>query len=129
MFEKHDVKDVFFDRVRAAASKLSRYPLDELRGASGNADDRQVFMLEQRALGEVLAVSKNGEFHCMGYADFLDKWDDAVFKKKLKPMIDFVDGLTPTYAHRWQRLELLSAALEDLRAECRSLLEIETNSA
>ena len=58
MFEQHNDKDRFFDRVREVGSALSRYPLDDLSTVPGGADDRQVFSLEQRALGETMAVRR-----------------------------------------------------------------------
>jgi hypothetical protein len=80
-------------------------------------------------LGETLIRSTESQAGCIGYAEFLDKWDDPAFKKKLKPIIDFVDGLTPSCKYRWRRLELFSMELKGLRAECQRLLKIEVDDS
>lgn len=124
LFEAHDEKDRFFNGLRAAAHKLSGFPLRELKGLPGVEADRQIFTLEQRALGEVLAVAQDDAARCMGYAAFLDRWDDPAFQARLAPMIALLDGLTPDHQHRWQRLRLFATGLDDISAQCRQLLDL-----
>jgi hypothetical protein len=85
LFEKHDLKDAFFERVRAANHKLSGFPLDELQGLSDEDEDRQVFTLEQRAIGELLAINEDNRFYCLGYTRLLDKWIDLAFRERVDP--------------------------------------------
>jgi hypothetical protein len=124
MFEKQDVKDVFFNHVRTAGDKLSRFPLEEMKDLQGGSDDRQVFALQQRVLGEIVAISQDGDPRCMRYAEFLDKYEDVTFGKRLTPMIKFIDGISPDHHWRWKRLDLLSVELDKFDAECRRLLKI-----
>jgi len=124
LFKKEESKDRFFKLVHGAAHKLSGYPLKELNDTPGKIDDKQIFTLEQRLLGEILVIAKDGETRCMSYAEFLDRWDDPQFKKRLGPIVEFLDGLNPDHECRWRRLLLLSEALAELEAECRKLLSV-----
>ena len=125
MFERHDEKDRLFDCVRRVGSALSRFPLDILPNMLGEADDRQVFALEQRTLGEIMTIKVDGERCCLSYSEFVDKWHDVQFKNKLIPMIDFLEALAPSQARRWHRLGLLSVNLNSLREECLVLLNLD----
>jgi hypothetical protein len=125
LFEKHEVKDKFLARIYAASSKLGDYPLEDLKNIEGDEEDRQIFKLEQRALGELMDVAVEGEPRCMGYADFMDNWSDPEVKKKLIPVTSFLEGVNPTNEHRWRRLELLLETLQGLGLECRSLLRLD----
>ena len=71
MFERHDEKDRLFDCVRRVGSALSRFPLDILPNMLGEADDRQVFALEQRTLGEIMTIKVDGERCCLSYSEFV----------------------------------------------------------
>lgn len=124
LFRKHTEKDAFFSKVHAVGHKLSDYPLEELKNVVGTGD-RQVFRLEQQVLGEAVIASENGELRCLRYSEFLAKWPDAAFKRSLRPMTDFVDGLQPTNTHRWKRLELMAGALNELHNECDRLLRMD----
>jgi hypothetical protein len=125
MFEKHQVKDAFFDLVRTVGSRLSRFPMDELNALPGGTDDRQIFTLEQHAVGEVVVVDLGGKARCMTYSEFLDNWQNEQFRTKLHPLIVFVNELTPDDVRRWKRLELFMADLQLLREECRRVLDLQ----
>ena len=88
----------------------------------GRSGDPQVFAMQQRALGESLAVREDGEVRCMRYSAFLQRWSDAAFRCSFDPIVRFADRLEPTNAHRWKRLELVSEALKQLHDECARLL-------
>lgn len=124
LFEKHEVKDAFFERLRNAAGMLSKFPLDQLRDTPGGENDRQVFTLQQRLLGEIVAVDGNNGCRCMNFAQFLDEYSDTKFKNRLKPLIDILEELRPEDQHRWRRLELFRDALIEMSDECRRLLNI-----
>lgn len=128
IFEKNEAKDRFFEYVEDIRHKLSGYPLAELKREPGEADDRQVFKLEQRALGEIMALEINGARRCMGYAEFADRWSEVSFRNKFNPVAQFVDKLNPDHTRRWKRLILMFRELERLRDECRSLLTLEKAS-
>jgi hypothetical protein len=120
LFEEHFQKDRFFEKIRSVRHKLSKYPLDELDDAHSQ-NDRQIFSLEQQALGEVMIVSDNNELRCMRYNEFLDKWSDETIKKRFSSIAEFIDRLEPDNG-RWKRLELMRDALKQLHEECRRLL-------
>jgi hypothetical protein len=121
LFEKHEVKDNFFDNIHAVGRKLSAYPMEELRNLI-RGGDCQVFNLQQRALGETVTVREGTDLRCMRYSEFLVKWADPSFTHVLDPMTRFVDRLQPTDARRWKRLELMVEALEHLHQQCKRLL-------
>lgn len=124
MFEKHEVKDAFFARLRNASSMLSKFPLDLLEELPGGKHDRQVFTLQQRLLGEIVAVDGGNENVCMRYAQFLEEYDKPQFKNRLQPLIKLLEGVQPADQHRWRRLELFRDALKEVSVECRRLLNI-----
>ena len=72
----------------------------------------------------VRVVAQDDAARCMGYAAFLDRWDDPAFQARLAPMIALLDGLTPDHQHRWQRLRLFATGLDDISAQCRQLLDL-----
>jgi F0F1-type ATP synthase membrane subunit b/b' len=121
LFEKHEVKDNFFESIHAVGRKLSAYPMEELRNLT-RGRDCQVFNLQQRALGETVTMREGSDLRCMRYSEFLVKWSDASFTHVLDPMTRFVDRLQPTDERRWKRLELMAEALEHLHQQCKRLL-------
>ena len=123
LFEKHDVKDSFFANVRAVRRYLGTFPLLELKDLT-ESGDRQVFSLQQRALGEALFVPDGNELRCMRFSEFLEKWAEPAFKGLFNPLSRFIGELTPENTLRWKRLELMAQALEELRLECVRLLTI-----
>jgi hypothetical protein len=125
MFREHDEKDRFFDKVRNVNQMLGSFPLEQLKGLAGGGD-RQVFNLQQRALGEALAVPDGSDLRCMRFAEFMDRWLDPNFKNRFEPLTRFLDRLEKPDRHRWRRLELMKDALEQLRLKCRELLKTPT---
>ena len=124
IFEKNETKDKFFHHARAVGKNLSSYPLKELIGLPGEKEDCQIFTLEQRAIGENMTIYDNNDYKCMGYAEFVERWDDKKFQEKFKSLIRLIDGLSRSNQHRWRRLELSLESLKKLRSECERLLEI-----
>jgi hypothetical protein len=127
MFERHEAKDAFFDKVRVVGRMLSAFPLKELRGVSGTGD-RQVFTLQQQALGETMAVLDGDELRCMRYSEFLEKWSEVPFRRTFEPLEHFIDRLEPTDTLRWKRLALMTDALETLKLECERLLKLNSDA-
>ncbi|MET1411788.1 hypothetical protein ABVF61_05940 [Roseibium sp. HPY-6] len=126
MFEEQTEKDAFFDKVRAVGRKLSAFPLRGLEKASGDGD-KQVFTLQQRAIGEVVSVLENESWRCMRYSDFVKKWNDGSLSHFLAPLQEFLDELTPKEELRWERLVQMQKALKDLELECVQLLSNKSN--
>ncbi len=121
LFERHEAKDNFFEKIHDVGRKLSAYPLGELQSLA-KGGDRQVFSLQQRAMGEAVTVREGTEVRCMRYSEFLLKSTDPDFTRLLDPMTRFVDRLQPSNERRWKRLELMAKALEDLQQQCKLLL-------
>ena len=121
LFEKQDDKDHFFERVHEVGQTLSSYPHRGLAELSGTGD-RQVFTLQQRALGEAMAVGIGDECRCIRYAEFLSKWNCSKFRETYEPLVRFIESLEPRHEHRWRRLEMMSEALEKLHDSCLRLL-------
>jgi hypothetical protein len=121
LFEKHEAKDIFLESIHAVGINLSAYPLDELRNLA-HSGDSQVFNLQQRAVGEAVAVREGTELRCMRYSEFLMKWTESDFTRLLDPLTRFIDRLRPTNERRWKRLELMENALEHLHQQCIKLL-------
>lgn len=122
LFQKGTDKKVFFDKVHAVGQSLSSWPHDGLKdlgNATDHADrDRQVFNLQQRAIGEAMIVGDGEEARCMRAAAFVAAWRDETFRATLAPLTQFLEGVSPETRFRWRRLELMTAALEALDEEC-----------
>jgi hypothetical protein len=123
LFSRHDDKDAFLGKIRAVGHTLSGYPLAELYDLEGE-EDRQIFSLQQQALGEALIVRDGCKLRCMRYSEFLQEWPEEAFKHEFDVLVAFIDGLQPTDYHRWRRLELMDKALQELDDECRRLLQL-----
>jgi hypothetical protein len=121
LFRKHQEKDSLRDKLRDVERTLGSFPLEELESLSGKGD-RQVFRLQQRAMGEALASAEGLEPRCMRFSDFSEKWDEASFRQRFDPLTRFLDRLRKEDKHRWRRLELMKEALEKLRLECEGVL-------
>jgi hypothetical protein len=70
LFAAHPEKDSFVEKVREVERTLSEYPMKELSDLTGEGD-RQVFRLQQRAMGETLASQETLGPRCMRVSDFL----------------------------------------------------------
>jgi hypothetical protein len=122
LFTAHPEKDSFLEKVREVERTLSAYPMKELSDLTGTGD-RQIFRLQQRAMGETLATSQETSGpRCMRVSDFLEKWKEPNFSPQFSPLTQFVDRLRPEDKFRWKRLQLMQSALQRLRRECEHLL-------
>jgi hypothetical protein len=121
LFRKHQEMNSFRERIRNVERMLGSFPLEELEKVSG-AGDRQVFRLQQRAMGEALASPEAADPRCMRLSDFMEKWQDADFRKRFDPLSNFLEKLEKKDKLRWRRLELMKDALHTLRQECIALL-------
>jgi hypothetical protein len=119
IFRSHELKDKVFVAIRAVSDALGNYP-PEFDGA-GN--DTQVFRLQQRAIADVLATSRDTKRACLGYADFLAKYP-AELQSLCEPVKRLVDKVKPA-ERRWNRLRAVHSALSTLEKECEALLKLE----
>ena len=122
LFESHEEKDAFFARQLEAARCLSEWPLPNADAPAGG--DAQVFLLQQRRMGEALMADGPAGPRCLRYADFAVRWDqNGAFRTHFEPLSAFLEGLSPETT-RWQRLTLMEERLAAVRAECRRILNV-----
>lgn len=119
LFETQKTKDEFFAAIWKVSGALSRWP-DE--SVDGDGQDTQVFVLQQRAIGELLIVRDGDTPRVLGYRDFLAaRKDEPRFEEMLTPLVVLFSGLAKN-TKRWQRLENTRGALVELEARCNVLL-------
>lgn len=121
LFRKHQEMNSFRERIRNVERMLGSFPLKELDDVPA-AGDRQVFRLQQRAMGEALASQEGSDPRCMRLSDFMEEWKDPDFRVRFDPLMHFLDQLEPKDERRWKRLELMKSALHELHQECAGLL-------
>jgi hypothetical protein len=122
LFESQETKDEFFAAIWKVSGALSRWP-DPL--VVGDGQDTQVFVLQQRAIGELLIVRGGDTPRVLGYPDFLAaRKDKPPFTEMLAPLEELLSGLEKE-TKRWQRLENTRGALAELEALCNALLGLD----
>jgi hypothetical protein len=131
----------FADEIEKVADHLSRYPyrvagtaqaessgaLTAVPGgpASAAAKDRQVFRLQQRAIGELLLGSPETGRPLLSYKDFVDNWsnhDNPQWNRHLAPLQAFLLDIGPEDDTRWARLQAMREELGNLRDMCNRVL-------
>lgn len=123
LFESDEEKDAFFETQLEAARCLSSWPLPT--GAPGRAQDAQVFLLQQRQMGEALIVDGAAGPACMRYADFEARWEaDDTFRKPFEPLCAFLVQVSPETEARWWRLERMEEKLRRVQDACRRILDL-----
>lgn len=87
LFQSEETKDAFFTVVDTVGGTLGSFPHPALQGCNG--EDKQVFKLEQRGIGELLIIRESDPPRCMSYSNFLEKLEkDGTFQRHLKPLRD-----------------------------------------
>ena len=119
LFESQEARDRFFAAVWEVSEALSLWP-DPNIDAEGA--DVQVFVLQQRAIGELVIRREADAPRVVGYAEFLALRDtDPRFGRVLAPLSSLLEGVEPD-TKRWQRLARTREALAGLRVRCDQLL-------
>lgn len=122
-----EMKD-FFAHISKVSGKLSDFPpfFDAAKQAQeykGTGSDTQVFRLQQRAIGELLAAHRQDRRTCRSYAWFLTKLTDkdcsAAFNPLRKLLIKVKSG-----ERRWERLSDTRLALIEVQKVCSRLLQL-----
>jgi len=120
-----EMKD-FFAKVDKVNSKLSDFPPffeGQEKEYEGSGHDAQIFRLQQRAIGEILATRRGDRRACRGYSSFLAKSKDQDFSSAFDPVRRLVEKVQPE-ERRWKRLMDTHAALMELQNECNRLLQL-----
>jgi hypothetical protein len=122
LFETQETKDRFFDAIWDVSNALSRWPDEKVMGGGSDA---QVFVLQQRAIGELLVHREEERPRVLSYPEFLAaRESDARFDRVLAPLASLLTGVRPQ-TKRWQRLEGTRLAVGGLRQHCDQLLGLE----
>ena len=120
LFESQEAKKGFDDALWAVAKSLSDWPVD--LGDQGT--DAQVFVLQQRAIGEFLIQRDGDSLRVAGYPEFLSLQDSSSrFLHVLTPLKALLEGLEPD-TKRYRRLQNTHEALGALRLQAEALLSI-----
>lgn len=125
LFRSPDEMSSFFRNIEEVSGTISRFPYDP-ENDDGDMIDRQVFKLQQRAIGELLVESSTTSEKMMTYREFLDKWldeDNIPFRRHLKPIESFLEDVSPGTDVRWTRLRDLSNLLKSFSTECEQVLQ------
>lgn len=112
-YEKRD----FFEAVESVSRALGSFPPNYGLG------DRQVFKLQQRAIGEEMIVQNGNDRRCISYPDFVRKLEeDQRFRKHVEPLRSLLEDLNPNTIGRWGRLKNTQKQLDNLNKACNDLL-------
>lgn len=117
LFQTKHEKREFFDAVRAVSKALGDYPPNYGPG------DRQVFRLQQRAIGEQMILQNGTDRLCISYPEFIRKVDeDQNFRMHIEPLRSLLEDLNPGATGRWERLKIAQKRLGKLNTACNDLL-------
>jgi len=122
MFRSEGEMQKFFVKAEEVSSKLGDCP----PVYDGNGKDAQVFRLQQRAIGELLATRRGDRRACRTYSSFASKWSNPAYRELFDPVIHLIDALRQQ-DRRWKRLEAGYAALLKLEKECGRILKLPGN--
>jgi len=125
LFQSTDEMDAFWDSIEKVSDEMSCFPYETGPATDAPHVDRQVFRLQQRAIGELLVDRTGGAEQVLTYREFLDRWlDPADVKLKIHvaPLENFLADLRPEYDLRWRRLEGARNHLIDFRNTCNRVL-------
>ena len=114
---------LLFSKIEHVVRAIDGFPPDFLQPyeyCEGN--DAQVFLLHQRALGELMIVSENNTKRCMRLTEFYETLRDQRFKIALAPLIGLLQGISPEEECRWKRLDATLDRVIQLRGVCEELL-------
>lgn len=125
LFRSSREMEAFLQKIEDVSHHLSAYPYSDAGDTASDGVDRQVFRLQQRAMGELLLDRSGAGEQILGYRSFLDQWFDAdnqKLKRHLAPMEAFLKDIEPTGDLRWARLSAMREELRRFRAICKSVL-------
>src|SRR5262249_53286505 len=121
LFRNQRDKNKLFEALASVGEALGNFPPPY--HCSG--DDRQVFHLEQRSMGDIL-LREADHSRCISYSDFLNKLHDDRFSMVFLPLRKLLEGVEPTPdGCRWKRLDNIHTALARVDTACRKVLHLE----
>lgn len=126
LFRSQQEMKGFFAKVDKVSSKLSDFPPyfdGQQKEYDGTGHDVQIFRLQQRAMGEMLATRRGDRRACRSYAYFLTKMTDTNFSGTFDSLHKLLDKVNAK-ERRWRRLVDTHSALIELQGECSRLLKL-----
>ncbi len=118
LFSNQEQRKGLIQAMERVSNSLSKFPFDSQFAAKG---DRQVFRLQQRALGEALIVKdKDSAETCMRLNEFLREYAKGSVQFA-EPLHQFLDGLEKQTC-QWERLEQCRGSLGHLNEEFKRVL-------
>ena len=127
LFQSEHTEVEFFKRIRAVGKPLSDFPFAPLNNCNG--EDRQLFRLQQRVIGELLILRDSNSPRCMSYPDFLEKLNEPSFEHHLEPLRVLLENVIPGDNCRWIRLKETRKALRNLMEYCQQVLKMPKETA
>lgn len=127
LFESEQVEKRFFDALWAVSKTLSDWPRS---GVHGGGRDAQVFVLQQRAIGEAVILRDTESPRPMTVPEFVSAYgnkNEPTFNAILEPLRELVEDLERG-TKRWARLSLTLTELRAFRERCRELLKLPETS-
>lgn len=131
IFEGNEEADKFFALHLNAGRTISSFPLSEVlyeELGEDIANDMQVFLQQQRQMGEVMIVTDRlSHGGCLRYSEFVERWMNRNTPVNLAftPLQEFLTGVSPSRKIRWRRLQDLLTELRTLRSVVVDILERE----
>ena len=126
LFNSSEEMATFFNLMNNASDSISRFPYDREKGDLPDQINKQVFKLQQRAIGELLVSRTADGESIQSYREFLDRWtdkDDTVFARHISPLQEFLLDLSPVKDQRWERLLDLNKHLAEFGEACQQILQ------
>jgi len=111
----------FVDALIMVSKTLGDYPPKPPFPGAG--PDRQLFRVQQQAIGELMATRGRGARGCIGYAAFRRRLARGDFDPHAAPLRDLLLGLKPN-DQRYARLGATHVAIRKLEAECSRVLRL-----
>ena len=125
LFQSGEEMGAYFEIMDQASQSVGRFPYYKEKGDPSDAVNRQVFRLQQRAIGELLISNAGAGENILTYREFLDRWmkkDDEVFSRHIAPLELFLRDLSPTNDLRWTRLHDMNNRLHKFEQACQEIL-------
>lgn len=126
MFRSQKEMNDFFAQIRKVSGKLGDFPpfFNAVnKEYEGVESDTQVFRLQQRAIGEMLAARRGDRRACKSYAWFKTKLTDPSFSSAFDPLRKLLLRVKAN-ERRWNRLLDTHTALIELQSVCNRLLQL-----
>lgn len=121
LFDSQKDKSEFFIKLNKVSQTLSGFPPYHGSG------DVQVFRVQQRALGELMIASFDGNVRCLTYPEFISHMKDPDFSKYFDPLIHLLDNLERD-GGRWNRLSATQCSLDELINFCDNVFNLKMES-